>query len=116
MASEIQVCEFLKEINGLENCFISEYGNVYKRHGANFRRLKFWDNPYRAISISIRHKNERPKFLVKRLVATHFVPNSDSSKTCVINSDGNKYNNHYSNLRWVTLKEAVSSNGLGKTY
>lgn len=44
---------------------------------------------------------------VHRLVAKYFIPNLDSSKTCVNHIDGNRTNNKISNLEWVTPKENV---------
>ena len=47
-------------------------------------------------------------FMVHRLVAEHFCikPNSDP-KLVVNHLDGNRLNNHYSNLEWCTQKENV---------
>lgn len=42
---------------------------------------------------------------IHRLVATTFIPNTDSKKIFVNHIDGNKQNNHVSNLEWVTPSE-----------
>lgn len=45
------------------------------------------------------------KFAVHRLVATTFISNTDPKKIFVNHIDGNKQNNHVSNLEWVTTQE-----------
>ena len=50
--------------------------------------------------------NSLPNKYIHRMVATAFVHNDDpDTKTCVDHLDGNKHNNHYSNLEWVTRSE-----------
>lgn len=45
------------------------------------------------------------EWYVHRLVAEHFVENDDVEKDQVNHIDGNKLNNHASNLEWVTQSE-----------
>lgn len=55
--------------------------------------------------VCILQKNGNKKaFLVHRLVALNFIPNPEN-KPHVNHKDGNKQNNHVSNLEWVTISE-----------
>lgn len=51
-------------------------------------------------------KNNKKKYLVHRLVASAFIPKI-SGKPQINHKDGNKSNNHVSNLEWCTQKENV---------
>ena len=50
--------------------------------------------------------NKLPEKYIHRMVASAFVHNDDpATKTCVDHIDGDKHNNHYTNLEWVTRSE-----------
>lgn len=56
----------------------------------------------------------RKSFYIHRLVAEKFIPNPEN-KPCINHIDGDKSNNHISNLEWVTYSENMqhaSKNGL----
>ena len=93
--------EFWIPIPGYETLYqVSNHGNV-----SNFRKiLKPYVMPkgYRALKLV---KNGLKKgFLVHRLVAEAFHPNP-LNKPEVNHIDGDKGNNHYLNLEWVTKSE-----------
>ena len=93
--------------------WISEYGDVYrysycKIYNNNKAKYKLFDEGYINISSRGRYKrvNLGSKNLnryIHRLVAQTFL--NTKEKECVNHIDGNKHNNHYSNLEWVTFKE-----------
>lgn len=59
-------------------------------------------NGYLRVSMNLTGKNQ--SYFVHRLVAQCFVENPES-KPVVNHKDGNKLNNHFSNLEWVTSSE-----------
>ena len=62
-----------------------------------------WDNHNGYSMIDVGHKK---RYRVHRLVALGFIPNPDNKPT-VNHKDGNKHNNHVSNLEWATYKEQM---------
>lgn len=84
------------------NYLVSEDGKVYnKKTGRYLKQTNIgWGGYYR---VQLGTKNGSPK-LVHRLVAEIYLPNPEN-KPEVNHIDGNKLNNHVSNLEWVTAKE-----------
>lgn len=70
-------------------------GRVLKTdlNNCGYRRVTFWSE-----------NQERIRVFVHKLVAIHFIDNPDN-KDMVNHIDGNKLNNHYSNLEWCTCSE-----------
>lgn len=93
--------ESFRFIDGFENYLIGDNGTVYsviKR-----KELKTHDvNGYKQVLLVT--KLGAKEMLVHRLVAIAFVPHEEG-KNFVDHIDGNRKNNHYTNLRWCTQKE-----------
>ena len=94
----------MREIN--ENYYLDEAGNVYSRPRAGTKggRLKPFLNKagYLVVVLS----PVRVPVKVHRLMAEAFIPNPDNLPY-VNHLDGNKENNHYSNLEWCTAQRNV---------
>tara|TARA_B100001063_G_scaffold227047_2_gene237150 strand:- start:848 stop:1315 length:468 start_codon:yes stop_codon:yes gene_type:complete len=73
----------------------TESGRVLKTDlmKVGYKRITFWSKAQKRVRVT-----------VHRLVAMHFIPNPEGKKM-VNHKDGNKLNNHISNLEWCTCKE-----------
>lgn len=106
--------EIWKPFPNTTNYFVSNLGRVKVIKSKKYPRgiIKDNDTLYKDRDgyphISYKDINGKSKgSSVHRLVAKAFIPNADSSKTCVNHIDGNRANNKVSNLEWVTPKENV---------
>jgi hypothetical protein len=83
------------------------------------RILKTFDNGRGYLTLRATTEDGKQRHLrVHRAVAEAFIPNPDS-KPVVNHKDGNKKNNHVSNLEWVTFQENTIhayEHGLFKKY
>ena len=91
------------QIEGCEHYSVNEHGVVTNTrtnlvlkpdmNSAGYQRVTLWSGKYNRIT-------------VHRLVAKHFVDNPNGYPI-VNHIDGNKLNNHYSNLEWCTASYNV---------
>jgi HNH endonuclease len=80
--------------------FVTEDGRLFR----NGRQLKtnISKGGYKKLVIS--NNSLLESVTIHRLVAETFIPNPEN-KCCVNHKDGNKLNNHHTNLEWVSNSE-----------
>jgi len=98
---------------GREKYLISDDGRVYKQPRKSIAKYGF-DTKGKFISIQITKKGycrvsllvfgKKKHFYTHRLIGLTFIKNPHN-KPCINHKDGNKKNNHYSNLEWCTEAE-----------
>ncbi len=96
----------MKSIKGYSRYSIDESG-IVKNKSRNYI-LKPRNSGYGAyLTVAlINNRGERKTKFIHRLVAETYIPRIDN-KLIVNHIDGNKYNNHVSNLEWVTVSENI---------
>ena len=62
---------------------------------------------YKNVSVHILNAKKAKKLYIHRLVATLFLDKPSDDKTQVNHIDGDKSNNHVSNLEWVSPKDNI---------
>ena len=88
-------------IYSLERYIINSRGTIFKIK-ACIRKPLDHNTGYMVVALSLKGKNKSYRY--HRLVAETLIPNPDN-KPIVNHKDGNKKNNHPSNLEWVTALE-----------
>lgn len=95
--------ELWKPIPFNSNYLVSNYGRVMST--CKYKQgiiLKQKQKTY--LCVSFRYNGKVKSFLTHRLVALVFIENS-LNRPIVNHIDGNKFNNHVSNLEWCTARE-----------
>ncbi len=77
-------------------------GRIQNKNTGRFLKLETTRHGYKRVTLS--HRGKTTRFLVHRLVAMLFIPNTEN-KPCVNHIDGNPSNNDVSNLEWCTYSE-----------
>lgn len=91
-----------KQVSGYENAYeINEFGEVRNRKGIVLKPLNRKDG---YLQYTLCQNGKRHSCKIHRLVAEHFVENPNEYKI-VNHKDGNKRNNHFSNLEWCTSQQ-----------
>ena len=88
-----------KPIPQYEDYFVSSDGEIYSTKWGKWKRLKVHlnENGYRRVTL--RQEGRTVVRRCARLTALAFHP-ADSNNTNVFHIDGDKVNDHYTNLRW----------------
>jgi hypothetical protein len=90
-----------KEIKGYENYQISIDGLIKNKKTNKVLKARGNNNQYPHVLL---YGNSKRDVQIGRLVAETFISNPNSLPE-VNHEDGNKWNNHISNLKWVTKSE-----------
>jgi hypothetical protein len=96
------------EIYGIKfNYQVSSYGEIRSKKDNYIHNQNLRDG-YKSVCLTYYDDNVRKEKHIKvhRLVALMFVQNNDpANKTVANHIDGDKFNNHWKNLEWVSIKE-----------
>jgi hypothetical protein len=95
----------MKDISSFEGLYaITEDGQVWSYRNSRFLQPVTVGKGYLGVGLS-RNRIVFPEY-VHRLVASAFIDNPEGKRT-VNHKDGNKKNNHVSNLEWATHQEQI---------
>lgn len=107
--------EIWKDVVGYENTYmVSNFGNIMsKNYACGFKAKKMKQyvckTGYYRVGLACKNSiHNKPRgYFVHRLIAIAFIPNPENK--CDVNHiDGNKLNNHVSNLEWNTRRENIN--------
>ena len=95
--------ECFEDIPGYDGRYqISSWGRVYNAEKKVFLKPSVHNKG--SLRVDLYRDGKRKHHKVHRLVAEAFIPNTDN-KPQVMHKDGNKQNNSFTNLEWVTNDE-----------
>jgi hypothetical protein len=97
-----------KKIEGYDNYFVSDRGFIRNSRTKSYLEGSKTKQGYTSVALS--NKGKVKNFLVHRLVAQAFIPNTEN-KEIVRHRDGDNENNDVSNLYWQSFEEIRKING-----
>ena len=100
--------ELFKRIDGFDNYFISNFGNVKNSKTNRIMKLSTHKQGYKLVALC--KKGKAKTFKVHRLVGIAFLKNPDN-KEMIDHIDENKANNNVKNLRWATRNDNSANQG-----
>lgn len=107
----------MKQIKNFENYYVDEHGTVYSKKTGKLKKLSPILTYYGYHEVQLCGFIQKLRAKVHRLVAEVFIPNPLNLPQ-VNHIDGNKQNNHVSNLEWCTPKDNLKharENGLNSS-
>lgn len=96
----MEVWKKLKDVD----YYISNYGNFKKIIDGKTTIINGWIDSYNYKVVSYYSEKVRKRKFVHRLVAKNFIDKTNKTYNVVNHIDGNKNNNHYTNLEWTSPK------------
>ncbi len=98
----LKLCSDWQPVKGYEGTYEVHWRGIVRNVNGLLLAPGLGKNGYLTLSL---YQNQKGKsFYVHSLVANHFIANP-FNKRCVNHKDGNKQNNHLSNLEWATHSE-----------
>lgn len=97
----------IKPVSFAPGYFVSEHGDLFSTLLGSMKRLKRKIDHHGYYRYRIKIGDKRKDKCVHSLVISAFVGPRPEGKECA-HVDGDKLNNHYTNLKWVTHKENES--------
>lgn len=94
-----------QEVKGFENYLISDNGEVYSKKSKSLLKPRYNKDGYIYYRLS-KPGSIQKDFRAHRLVALTYIENSSNLET-VNHIDGDKTNNHYSNLEWMNRADQL---------
>lgn len=105
--------EHWKDIEGYDGMYqVSDLGRVRSLKFGKTRVLKQGKNENGYLFVNLHRDGKQKNFLVHRLVAQAFIPNSDESKTQINHINEIKSDNRFWNLEYCTQQYNVTYNDL----
>ena len=102
-----------KDIEGYDGMYqVSDLGRVRSKNSGEWKVMSTSKNNSGYLMVQLSKDGKKKHFLVHRLVASAFIPNSDESKTQINHKNEIKSDNRVSNLEYCTAQYNLTYNDL----